>query len=180
MDSNDVSVAIIVAQSTNRVIGNNNELPWRLPQDLKYFKKVTMGKPILMGRKTYDSIGRPLPGRKNIVITRQPDWCADGVTVAGSLSSAIVLARQYAVANDLSEVMIIGGAQIYEEALGLANKLYLTQIHAEIDGDAFFPKMDGSWGEIERTDCVDDSPDKLKFSFVVLQKNTLTNKRGPL
>lgn len=170
MNSNDVSVAIIVAQSTNRVIGNNNELPWRLPQDLKYFKQVTMGKPILMGRKTYDSIGRPLPGRKNIVITRQVDWCADGVTLADSLSSAIALARQHAAANDLSEVMIIGGAQIYSEALELADKLYLTQVHAEIQGDAFFPELDDSWCEIERTDCVDDSDVKLEFSFLVLQK----------
>ena len=129
-------ISIIVAASTNNVIGANGDLPWRLPDDLKHFKAITMGKPIVMGRKTWDSIGRPLPGRQNIVITRQADFVAEGCDVVASLEDAA------AAAGDGKEVMIIGGSQIYLLALPVAERLYLTRVHAEIEGDAFFPEID--------------------------------------
>jgi dihydrofolate reductase len=129
-------ISIIVAASTNNVIGANGDLPWRLPDDLKHFKAITMGKPIVMGRKTWDSIGRPLPGRQNIVITRQADFVAEGCDVVASLEDAA------AAAGDGKEVMVIGGSQIYLLALPMAERLYLTRVHAEIEGDAFFPEID--------------------------------------
>ncbi len=138
MSQNNVPIAIIVAQSDNRVIGVKNELPWHLPEDLKFFKQITLGRPIVMGRKTYESIGRPLPGRTNIVVTRQQDWSVEGVVVASSLTQAIELA-----AEELpEEVMIIGGAQIYAEALDLVDRIYLTQVHVVLEGDAHFPQFD--------------------------------------
>ena len=158
-------LAIIVAQSTNRVIGCNNQLPWRLPEDLKYFKRVTMGKPVIMGRKTFESIGRPLPGRTNIVVTRQVDWQAVGVIAANSLDEAIRLA------NDESpeEVMIIGGAQIYAEALPKVDKIYLTQVHKVFDGDAWFPELPKQkWHQVSREDLC-DAESGTEFSFVTVE-----------
>jgi dihydrofolate reductase len=117
------------------VIGINNTLPWHLPEDLKHFKAVTLGKPVLMGRKTYDSIGRPLPGRRNIVITRQSDWQAAGVEVAHSLEQAL------AMADGVAEVCLIGGADLYRQAMAMADALRLTEIDAAFDGDAHFPEV---------------------------------------
>ena len=134
-----MKVALIVAVSENNVIGRDNQLPWHLPEDLQYFKSVTMGKPILMGRKTYDSIGRPLPGRANIVITRDPNWTAEGVIVVNSLEDAMAEGAQACNATESDEIMVIGGAQIYRDCLPIADKLYLTKVDAEIEGDAFFP-----------------------------------------
>ena len=129
-------ISIIVAASTNNVIGVQGELPWRLPDDLRRFKQLTMGKPIIMGRRTYESIGRPLPGRQNIVITRQPGFAAEGCDVVASPAAAL------AAAGDAAEIMIIGGSQIYELFLPKAARLYLTRVHADIEGDAFFPAVD--------------------------------------
>jgi dihydrofolate reductase len=129
-------ISIIVAVSTNNVIGRQGELPWRLSDDLKHFKAVTMGKPIIMGRKTWESIGRPLPGRQNIVITRQLGFQAEGCDVVTSIEEGIV------VAGDVEEVMVIGGSQVYDLALPVTERLYLTRVHAEIEGDAFFPEID--------------------------------------
>lgn len=129
-----MKLAIIVAAARNGVIGRNNQLPWHLPQDLKYFKAVTLGKPVIMGRKTYESIGRPLPGRTNIVITRDHSWSADGVKVVHGLEEALAVAE----GSSAAEVMVIGGAEIYKAALPLAQRIYLTQIEASPDGDAFF------------------------------------------
>jgi len=140
-----IPLALIVAQSLNRVIGVNNTLPWHLPEDLKYFKATTMGKPIIMGRKTYDSIGRPLPGRTNIVVTRQADWLADGVKVVRTLEDALAVAS----AEEPAEIMVIGGAQIYELMLPVADRVYLTQVYSEIEGDAWFPAMSASqWQQV--------------------------------
>lgn len=141
-------LCLIVAQAENRAIGKDNQMPWHLPEDLQYFKRVTLGKPVIMGRKTFESIGRALPGRTNIVITRQTDWQATGVTAATSLEAAIEMAASEAP----EEIMIIGGAQIYQESLPLAERVYLTQIHAGFDGDAFFPELDDGWQETSRTD----------------------------
>jgi dihydrofolate reductase len=135
-------ISLIVAASTNNVIGNDGELPWRLSDDLKRFKAVTMGKPIVMGRKTFESIGRPLPGRQNIVITRQEGFVADGCDVVQSTAEAV------AVAGAADEMMVIGGSQIYAAFLPIADRVYLTRVHAEVEGDAFFPSLDEAvWQE---------------------------------
>ena len=129
-------ISIIVAASANNVIGAHGDLPWRLSDDLKRFKTVTMGKPIVMGRKTWESIGRALPGRRNIVITRQQGFAAEGCDVVQSSDEAI------AVAGDAEEIMVIGGSQVYELFLPVAQRLYLTRVHADVNGDAFFPAVD--------------------------------------
>ena len=134
--------SLIVAVADNGVIGSNNQLPWRISADLKYFKQVTLGKPIIMGRLTYESIGKPLPGRTNIVMTRDTAWQADGVERASDLNEALAIAKKIAVESELEEVMIIGGATIYREALSQADRLYLTRVHTQVDGDAFFPALD--------------------------------------
>ncbi|MGD9858942.1 MAG: dihydrofolate reductase [Marinobacterium sp.] len=166
-------LAMIAAQSQNRVIGNNNKLPWYLPEDLKYFKRVTLGKPIIMGRKTFESIGRPLPGRTNIIITRNPDWTHDGagVRVVHSLQQAIELAESLALVNGFEESLVIGGAEIYELALPQADRLYLTQVHAEVQGDAHFPPLDPSqWQEMAREDFSAIEPNPYDYSFIVLDR----------
>lgn len=166
-------LAMIAAQSQNRVIGNNNKLPWYLPEDLKYFKRVTLGKPIIMGRKTFESIGRPLPGRTNIIITRNPDWTHDGagVRVVHSLQQAIELAESLALVNGFEESLVIGGAEIYALALPQADRLYLTQVHAEVQGDAHFPPLAPTqWQEMAREDFSAIEPNPYDYSFIVLDR----------
>ncbi len=136
-------VAIHVAVAQNGVIGRDNGLPWRLSSDLKRFKAGTMGKPIVMGRKTFESIGKPLPGRLNIVVTRDPAFCAEGVEVAASLDDALALARVRArcmAAAD--EICVVGGGEIYRQALPIADRLHVTHVLADVDGDAHFPEID--------------------------------------
>lgn len=164
--------ALIVAMSRNRVIGRDNKLPWYLPGDLRYFKQATMGKPIIMGRKTWDSIGRPLPGRMNVVISRNPQWEAPAGTVAASsLDEALVKAEAQAEIEGGDEVMIIGGGQIYAEALPLIDRIYITQVHAEIEGDAFFPEVNwDDWEEIGREDFSASDNNPYDYSFVVYQR----------
>ena len=134
--------ALIVARADNGVIGIDNQLPWHLPCDLKYFKRVTIGKPVIMGRKTFESIGRPLPGRTNVVVTRNKDWSATGVRVVGNLDDALKLASAQADLDGAEEVMIIGGATLYREALPQVERMYVTQVHVSPDGDAFFDAPD--------------------------------------
>lgn len=166
-----MKLAIIVAQAQNRVIGINNNLPWHLPQDLRYFKQVTMGKPIIMGRKTFDSIGRPLPGRTNIVITRDASYQPDNVKVVNSLEAARDLAESICTIDGCDEAMVIGGAQIYEQALALSDRLYLTQVHAEVNGDAWFPEFNpGEWMEIGREDFSGEGHNPYDYSFIVLER----------
>lgn len=145
-----MKLAIIVAVAKNGVIGRNNQLPWHLPQDLKYFKAVTLGKPVIMGRKTYESIGKPLPGRTNIVISRNKDWgAADGVIVTNSFDQALLEAQKVSGEDVQStgEVMVIGGAEIYRSALPLADRIYLTRVDIEPEGDAFFGALnEAEWG----------------------------------
>jgi dihydrofolate reductase len=146
-----MKVALIVAAAINNVIGRDNQLPWHLPQDLKYFKAKTLGKPVIMGRKTYESIGRPLPGRPNIVVTRNQAWSAEGVSVVTSLADALALAGQLMEHQheQLQEAMIIGGAEIYRSALPLADRIYLTRIDLQVDGDAYFPQLNQQeWMEV--------------------------------
>lgn len=164
-------IAMIWGMSRNRTIGRNNALPWHLSEDLKYFKRVTMGKPIIMGRKTWESIGRPLPGRSNIVISRDPNYSAEGIKVVGTLEEAISLAESIALIDGAEEVVVIGGAQIYALTLPIADRLYMTQVHAEVAGDAFFPQFDLSqWHEVGREDFSASGPNPYDYSFVVLER----------
>lgn len=139
-------IALVVAMARNRVIGRGGALAWRIRADLKWFKSVTMGKPIVMGRKTWESIGKPLPGRTNIVVTRAHAYAAPGATVAGSLDAALEIAR----AGAPEEICIIGGGEIYAQALARADRLYLTEVEADVDGDTWFPPFDrAQWSERE-------------------------------
>ncbi|MEX1198030.1 MAG: type 3 dihydrofolate reductase [Pseudohongiellaceae bacterium] len=164
-------LALIWAMSRNRVIGRNNALPWYLPEDLKYFKRVTMGKPIIMGRKTWESIGRPLPGRSNIIVSRNTNFEAEGAKVVHSLDEAIKMAENIALINGGEEAVVMGGAEIYRQALPRADRLYLTQVHAEVEGDAFFPEFDiERWHELGREDFSASGPNPYDYSFVVLER----------
>jgi dihydrofolate reductase len=153
-------ISIIVAASTNNCIGEQGSLPWTLSDDLKRFKRLTMGKPIVMGRITWESIGRPLPGRQNIVLTRQAGFVADGCDVVATPAEALAVA---AVAD---EIMIIGGSQVYELFLPKANRLYFTRVHADIDGDAFFPALDeAAWRLVDSKTHTADSANQFAFEF---------------
>ena len=139
-------VSLIVAATRNQVIGLENQMPWHLPADLRYFKQCTLGKPIIMGRKTWESLGRPLPGRLNIVISRQADAELAGAEVFADLASAIERGQEWAAQQGVDEVMVIGGGQIYQQAIALAQRVYLTRIELELEGDTFFPVLDaGDW-----------------------------------
>jgi dihydrofolate reductase len=154
-------ISLIAALATNRVIGINNTLPWKLSDDLKYFKALTMGHHILMGRKTYESIGRPLPGRTTVIITRSGFNAPEGCIVARSIPEAI------ASCKDDDEIFFVGGAEMYKQALPIVDRLYLTEVHAEIEGDAWFPEYDKSrWSEVSR-DKRKDEASGLAYHFVV-------------
>ena len=168
-----VALAVIVAVADNGVIGRNNSLPWHLPEDLRYFKRVTLGKPVVMGRKTFESIGRPLPGRANIVITRSHGWSVDGVSVVNSLDEALRLAADIAALDGTDELMVIGGAEIYTNAIPLAQRLYLTQVHADVEGDARLPEIYWSrWREVSRERFAASEDNPYDYSFVVFERTT--------
>jgi dihydrofolate reductase len=161
----------IAALARNRVIGQGNGLPWRLPGDLKFFKATTLGKPVVMGRKTFQSIGRPLPGRPNIVVTRDPGFAAEGVHVVRDIDTALDLAATLARETGAEEVMVIGGAEIYAQALPRLDRLYLTEIDAEIDGDAYFPEIEPrAWREADRSNPVLDEASGLSYCFITLHR----------
>ncbi|GIU47629.1 type 3 dihydrofolate reductase [Shewanella sp. KT0246] len=156
-------IAMIAAMANNRVIGKDNKMPWHLPEDLKHFKAMTLGKPVVMGRKTFESIGRPLPGRHNIVITRQSDYQPDGVSCVNSFEAAKDLV------SDCDELVVIGGGQLYKEILPVADILYLTFIDLTVDGDTFFPEWDdGNWKLTEKVVEINES--QLQYSFNTLVK----------
>jgi dihydrofolate reductase len=160
-------LAIMVAAAENGVIGRNNALPWHLPADLQHFKRTTMGKPIIMGRKTFESIGRPLPGRANIVVSRSTEFCPEGVRVAASLEQALALAEDIALVDGVEEVVVIGGEEIYRLALPAAQRLYVTEVHAEVEGDAWLPEIDwGRWREVSRERHSAEPPNPYDYSFV--------------
>lgn len=160
-------ISIIVAMAHHRVIGLKNQMPWHLPADLKHFKAVTMGKPMIMGRKTFESIGRPLPGRLNIVITRNLDWHADGVTTVHSLGDALI------AAGAVDEVMIIGGGHLYAEALPKANRLYLTQIDLLVpEADTWFPAYETSdWQVVHEDFHQPDDKNPHAYCFQTLERS---------
>ncbi len=158
-------ISIIAAMDLNRLIGNKNQLPWHLPADFAHFKNVTMGKPIIMGRKTFESIGKPLPGRTNIVLSRNPELQFEGVTCINKFSDVI------AVVPDATEVMIIGGSAIYEMLMPKINRMYLTYVDAEFEGDAWFPTFDESqWFEKESVTRAADEKNLYGCRFVTLEK----------
>ncbi|MCC3861343.1 type 3 dihydrofolate reductase [Pseudemcibacter aquimaris] len=166
-----VKVSLIVAAAENRTIGKDNDMPWKISSDLKYFKKVTMNKPVIMGRKTFESIGKPLPGRTNIVITRDTGFTHEGVITAHSVEMALDVAHGMAEMRKEKEIMVIGGAQIYALTLPIADRLYLTRIHAEIEGDAHFPELDEKdWLEYSREDHSRGEKDSHDHSFIVLDR----------
>jgi len=166
------TVCMVMAMDKNRLIGKENGMPWVIPGEQARFKKITLGKPIIMGRKTFDSIGRPLPGRQNIVVTRNSDWQADGVDVVLSLDAAIALAKQ----ADTDEVMIIGGAALCEMAMPMTERLYLTVIDHDYEGDTWLTSYNADhWREVAREDIAADG-DVPAFSYLVLERDTLTGQ----
>jgi len=160
-----MNLAIIVATDQSGVIGKENDLPWKLSADLQYFKRVTMGKPLIMGRKTHESIGRALPGRKNIIISSNKHFEADQCVVCHSVEQAL------AACGDAEEAMVMGGASLYKVFLPYANKLYLTLVHASLEGDTWFPEWDSkAWSQISREDHPADEKNEYPYSFIVYQK----------
>jgi len=158
-------ISLIAAMAKNRVIGYHNQLPWHLPADLKHFKAITLGKPIVMGRKTYESIGKPLPERMNIILSTNASYQAPGCYVVSNLDEAIQ------AASIAEEILIIGGARIYQAYLPLVQRMYLTFIDAEVEGDAFFPQFDEqTWNVVSKEDYLSDERNSYNYSFVVLER----------
>lgn len=160
-------ISMIAAMANNRVIGKDNKMPWHLPADLKHFKSITMGKPVVMGRKTYESIGKALPGRLNIVVTRQADYALTDATVVSDCETA------FSAAGKVDEVMIIGGGTIYEYFLPRCNRLYLTEISLDVDGDTFFPDYQsvGNWQVLEDVLHHADEKNPYNYRFLTLDKS---------
>lgn len=158
------AISMIVARSRNHVIGRDNQMPWKISADLQFFKKVTMGHPVIMGRKTWESIGRPLPGRRNIVVSRNVDLQLTGAEVVNSLDAALT------TLNEFPRVFVIGGEQLFTQAFPKADRLYITEIDMDVDGgDTFFKVPDPErWKEIERTPA---SEGEITFSFITLERN---------
>lgn len=158
-------LSLIVAMAENRVIGKDNTLPWRLPADLRRFRRLTTGHPVIMGRRSYESIGRPLPERTNIVVTRRPGYRAGGCLIAHTLEDAFALAR------DAHETFVIGGADLYSQTLERADRIYLTLVHAHVPGDTFFPMFDmRAWRETGRDVHLADENHTYGYSFVTLER----------
>lgn len=159
-------LSLIVAHADNRIIGKDNDMPWHLPADLAYFKQTTLGKPIVMGRKTYESIGRPLPGRKNIVISRDASYQAEGITSVTSVEQALL------AAGDVEEVMVIGGGAIYQHCISAAQRLYITHIKADIEGDTSFPDydVDNVWLKTESVLREADEKNKYDLDFCIYER----------
>ncbi len=155
----------------NRVIGRDNTLPWRLPDDMRHFMNTTMGKPVLMGRKTFESMKSALPGRTNIVMTRDPSWQREGVKVVADLEAGIELAECQGLIDGVDEIMVIGGAEIYALALPRATRLYLTRVHAEPEGDVFFPELElSAWEMIMQKKCYADDGHSCDYTFENYQR----------
>lgn len=161
----DTRISIISAMASNRAIGIRNTLPWQLPEDLKHFKSLTMGHHIVMGRKTYDSIGKPLPGRDTVIVTRNADFAVPGCLAVNSLEAALT------VSHGEAEVFFVGGAELYRQALSIAHRIYLTEIQRVFDGDAFFPEFDQSqWNETAREKHRTDGPNGFEYHFEIYDR----------
>ncbi|MEO1766054.1 dihydrofolate reductase [Thiobacter aerophilum] len=165
MPANTPRVSIIAAMAANRVIGKGNRLPWHLPEDLQHFKTLTMGHHIVMGRKTYDSIGRPLPGRTTVIVTRRPDYAAPDCIAVNSIDAAL------SVCHGDAEVFFVGGAEIYAQVLPIADRLYLTEIKRDFAGDARFPSFDSAdWQEVSRERHVKENGEPFEYHFVIYDR----------
>lgn len=169
--ANPVSIVLVVAVAENGVIGRDNQLPWKIRSDLKYFRSVTLNKPVVMGRKTYDSIGKPLPGRTNIVVTRRNDFAEPGVLVVQGLAQALEAARGDALRRGTNEIAVIGGTEIFAQTLPIADRIALTRVHASPSGNTYFPEIDASdWRETERTPHERGPGDDYGFTIVQYQR----------
>nr|WP_299242617.1 dihydrofolate reductase [uncultured Halomonas sp.] len=173
-----IAVVMVAALTRNGVIGIDNQLPWHLPEDLKFFKRTTMGKPLIMGRKTFDSIGRPLPGRLNIVVTRDTSFAPEGVQVCHDLAKALSVAEQQARNDDAKEIAVIGGGEIFTQAMPYTSRLYLTEIDTIVTGDTYFPPLNkDQWREVERTPATTNDGNDAQhsascpnYAFVVYER----------
>lgn len=166
-------ISIIAAIGNNRVIGNKNRLPWNLSADMEHFRKLTMGRPIIIGSLTFESISKALPGRDNIVLTRDPDYKAPGCKIAHSLQEALLLAEDSPLGKRTKEVMICGGASIYKQYLPRADRMYLTTIEGDFEGDAFFPEFNiEEWEEKERISYEADKNNPYRYSFLTLERKS--------
>lgn len=160
-------ISLIVAAATNNAIGKDGQLPWHLPNDMKHFKNVTWGMPVVMGRKTYESLGKALPGRKNIVISRQPGWKAEGAVVVKTMDDAMFVARE----TDAKEVMVIGGGEIYRQMFDRAQRIYMTRVEAEPEADTFFPVIDpAQWYLVSQKNHEADEKNAYNYSFQVWER----------
>jgi dihydrofolate reductase len=160
-------ISFIVAADENNLIGKNNQLPWHLPDDMKYFKNQTWGMTVIMGRKSLESLGKPLQGRQNIVVTRNRDWKPDGAEVAHSIDEAIEIAK----GTGAKEIFIIGGAEIFKAAMPIADRIYLTRIHHQFDGDVYFPEVSpGEWNLVKNHFCDSDEKNKYPHTFQVWER----------
>jgi dihydrofolate reductase len=166
-----MNIVLVAAVAENGVIGRGNGLPWRLKSDMAHFRRLTMGKPVVMGRKTYRSIGRPLPGRTTIVVSRDPTFAAPGIVAAPSFEAALAAARGDALRRGTREIIVAGGGDIYAQAMPLAARLHMTYIHRAVDGDAYFPPIDRRiWHEIARDEHAAATGDDAGFAFVVYER----------
>jgi dihydrofolate reductase len=163
-----MTISLVVAASENNVIGKDNRLLWHLPNDMKFFKNTTWGMPVIMGRKTYESLGKPLAGRTNIIMTRDAAWSAPGTKVTSNMEEAMQLAAE----TDAKEVFVIGGGEIFKQVLPQANRVYLTRVHTSIEGDTFFPELpQKDWQLLTQLDFAADAKHKYGYSFQVWQRN---------
>nr|AIA16885.1 Dihydrofolate reductase [uncultured bacterium] len=162
-----IVLSLLVAADEGNVIGKNNQLPWHLPNDLKYFKNLTWGLPIVMGRKTYESIGKPLPGRTNIVITRNKDYAAEGIVVVHTIEEALNVAQE----KGAREIFVIGGAEIFNSVFESANRIYLTRIHHRFEGDVFFPELNEDWRLVKKHQYNADEKNAYAHTFQVWERS---------
>jgi dihydrofolate reductase len=171
MDETAPAIALVAAVAENGVIGAGGHLPWRIPSELRHFRKITMGKPVIMGRKTFASLGKPLADRDNIVLTRDGGFLAEGAQIARTAQAALDLARQCAKRRGAREIMVIGGAKIYAALMPLASRIYLTRVHASPEGDVFFPSLEPSlWREVSRLYCPRAEGDDHNYTVLVLER----------
>ena len=171
MSIDGVLVTLVAAVADNGVIGRDNDLPWHLPGDLAHFKRVTQGKPVIMGRRTWESIEGPLPRRTNIVVTRRSDYLAEGAEVVATVEAALEMAAAVARRDGVDEVMVVGGSEIYRLALPAADRLCLTEVHAEVTGDTFFPEWDrDGWREVSREQFPAGESGQYDFSIAVYER----------
>ncbi len=172
-DHNHIEFAHMVAASQNSVIGRNNQLPWKLPNDFKYFKNKTWGLTVVMGRKTYESLQKPLPGRYNIVITKNRDWSAAGVTMSHTLKDAFTKAKE----TDCKKIFIIGGAEIFKQTIHMIDSIYLTRVEAEFEGDAFYPNINpGEWEMLSEDKRKKDDKHAYDYSFQIWKRKQNQSK----